>query len=57
MEKVLSRRYFCYIFGTVAASMCVILAYDFGINKQKFDVFCNQDDSTFDALVKIMFSY
>ena len=56
MEKVLSRRYFGYIFGTVAASMCVILAYDFGINKQKFDVSCDQNDSTFDTLVKIMFT-
>ena len=56
MDKVLSRRYFCYIFGTVAASMCVILAYDFGINKQKFDVSCDQDDPTFDALVKVMFT-
>ena len=56
MEKVLSRRYFGYIFGTVVTSMCVILAYDFGINKQNFDVSCDQDDPTFDALVKIMFT-
>ena len=56
MDKVLSRHYFGYIFGTVVTSMCVILAYDFGINKQNFDVSCDQDDPTFDALVKIMFT-
>ena len=56
IDKVLSRRYFGYIFGSIVASMCVILAYDIGINKQKFDVSCGQDDSAFDALVRISFT-
>ena len=56
MDKVLSRRYFGYIFGTVVTSMCAILAYDFKINKQNFDMSCDQDDPTFYALVKIMFA-
>ena len=53
IDKVLSR---CYIFGSIAASICVILAYDIGINKQQFDVSCDQDDLAFDALVRISFT-
>ena len=55
-EKVLLRRYFGYVTGIVIASMFIILAYDLGVNKQKFDASCDQHDPTFDALVTIMFT-
>ena len=53
--KVLLRRYFCYIIGTVAISLLAIVTYDVGTAEGRHFGYCSKHDPLYYAMVTLMY--
>ena len=53
-DKVVSKRYYGYVIGTMAISMFTILIYDLAINRGEFTEYCDDHDPIFFTMVTIM---
>ena len=54
--KVLLRRYFCYIIGTVAISLLAIVTYDVGTAEGRHFGYCSKHDSLYHAMLTLMYT-
>ena len=54
--KVLLRRYFCYIIGTVAFSMLAIITYDVGTTEESNHGYCSKHDPIYYTMITLMYS-
>ena len=54
--KVLLRRYFCYIIGTVAFSMLAIITYDVGTTEESNHGYCSKHDPIYYTMVTLMYT-
>ena len=53
-NKVLWRRYLCYIIGTIALSVIMITTYDVGTTEGRYNEYCNKHDLIHYTMVTLM---
>ena len=53
-DKVLWRRYACYIIGTMAISLLTMITYDVATTEGRYDEYCSQHDPIFFNIVTLM---
>ena len=53
-DKILWRRYVCYILGTMAISLLTMITYNVGTTKGRFQGFCSKHDPIFFVMITLM---
>lgn len=56
-NKVLWRRYLCYIIGTIVLSMIMITTHDVGTTEGRHNEYCNKHDLIHYTMVTLMYAF
>ena len=56
-EKIVWRRCLCYIIGTVAIAMLILVTYDMGTTKGRYNGYCSKHDPIYFTMLKLMYSF
>ena len=56
-DKIVWRRYLCYIIGAIAIAMLIILTYDVGTTEGRYNGYCSKYDLVYFTMVTLIYGF